>query len=69
MVWDFKCLEDLEEKDESVSQLVNHLIRNKAVCRTSPATLGLLNIIVTNCSMDKYKRVKGLGCMKIRVVW
>ena len=38
MVWMLWCFEDLEEKDHSVNQSINH----KAVCRRAPATPGLL---------------------------
>ena len=34
--------QDLEEKDQSVNQSVNH----KAVCRTAPANPGLLIIVL-----------------------
>ena len=37
-VWDLWCLEDWEENDHRL----NESISNKAVCRTAPATLGLL---------------------------
>ena len=37
-VWDWRCFEDLEENDESV----NELFIDKGVCRTAPATPGLL---------------------------
>ena len=40
MVWDLWYIEDLEEKDESISELINY----KGVCRTALATPGLLNI-------------------------
>ena len=38
-VWVLWCFEDLEEKDNSVTQLMN----DDAVCRTALATPGLLN--------------------------
>ena len=38
-VWDWQCLEDLEEKDNSVS--------NGGDCRTAPATPGLLTINIS----------------------
>ena len=41
MVWDLWCLEDWEEKADLVTELINY----EAVCRTAPATLGLLNIV------------------------
>ena len=41
MVWDLWCFEDLEEKDETINQL-NY---DGGVCRTAPATPGLLNIL------------------------
>ena len=37
-VWDLWCHEDWEEKDRSVSSLIN----DKTVCRSAPATPGLL---------------------------
>ena len=40
-VWDFWYLEDLEEKD--------WLLNYEAVCRTAPATPGLLITIIANC--------------------
>ena len=39
-VSEWRCLEDLEEKDE----LPNRLMSDEGVCRTAPATLGLLII-------------------------
>ena len=44
MVWTGKWFEDLEEKDE----LISHLINDKAVFRTAPATQGLLNTVIFN---------------------
>ena len=38
MVWDRQCLEDYEQKDDSISELIN----DKDVYRTVPATPGLL---------------------------
>ena len=38
MVWDLWCIEDLEEKDD----LLDQLISDGGVCRTAPATPGLL---------------------------
>ena len=40
MVWDLWWFEDLEEKDWLLDQLIN----DGGVCRTAPATPGLLNI-------------------------
>ena len=40
MFWDSWCYEDLEEKDQSISEIINY----GGVCRTAPATPGLLNI-------------------------
>ena len=40
-VWELWFFEDLEEKDE----LVTELMSDKAVCRTAPATQGLLTIM------------------------
>ena len=41
MVWELWCFEDLEEKDRSVNQLST----DRGVCRTAPATPGLLIIL------------------------
>ena len=38
MVLEFRFFEDLEEKDDSVTQLIS----GEGVCRTAPATPGLL---------------------------
>ena len=40
MVWMFRCCEDAEQKDH----LIIELIINEGVCRTAPATPGLLII-------------------------
>ena len=40
LVWPGKWFEDLEEKDQSLNQLIN----DEAVYRTAPATPGLLNM-------------------------
>ena len=37
-VWDRQCLEDSERKDH----LMNESVSDEGVCRTAPATLGLL---------------------------
>ena len=37
--WDLRYLEDWEEKADSLT----HLINDEAVCRTAPATPGMLN--------------------------
>ena len=37
-IWDFWYLKDLEEMD----RWLNHLISDKAVCKTAPTTPGLL---------------------------
>ena len=42
MVWYLWCFEDLEEKD----CLVDQSISGGAVCRTAPATPGLLNMYI-----------------------
>ena len=42
MVSDLSCFEDFEEKDHSISESVN----DGDVCRTAPATPGLLNMCV-----------------------
>ena len=44
MVWELRFFEDLEENDQSVTEIMNELIIDKAVCRTALATLGLLVI-------------------------
>ena len=36
--WDLWCFEDLEEKDDWLTETIN----DKGVCRTAPATPGLL---------------------------
>ena len=50
MVWDLCCFQDLGEKDRQLDQLIG----DKGVCRTAPATLGLLKrtqgIILSTCS-------------------
>ena len=43
MVWDRRCLEDSEQKDDSINQSINQSIIDKGVYRTAPATPGLLN--------------------------
>ena len=40
MIWDGQCLEDSEQKDNSMKY-------DEGVCRTAPATPGLLNTLVT----------------------
>ena len=50
IVWNLWLFEDLEEKDESISELIN----DGGVCRTAPATPGLLTI-------EKHKRAKVWG--------
>ena len=40
MIWDRQCLIDSERKDDSMNQLIS----DKGVCRTAPATPGLLKI-------------------------
>ena len=44
MAWDLWCFEDLEEKDRSIDQSINQLINDRGVCRTAPATPGLLKV-------------------------
>ena len=39
-VWDWQCLEDSERKDDRLNQSIS----NAGVCRTAPATPGLLII-------------------------
>ena len=43
MAWDLWCFKDLEEKDDSLDQLIS----DGVVCRTAPATPGLLFIIIS----------------------
>ena len=43
-VWEWWCLEDLEEKGDLANQLMNH----EGVCRTVPSALGLLSTFVIN---------------------
>ena len=45
MVWDLWCFEDLEEKDRWLNESVN----DGGVCRTAPATPGLL-IMQSTCA-------------------
>ena len=42
MVQDLWCFEDLEEKDDSINQSIT----DGGVCRTAPATPGLLNTLI-----------------------
>ena len=56
MVWDLWCHEDLEEKDESFSELIN----DRGVCRTAPATPGLFKI---NISTSTFFRFIMCGCL------
>ena len=51
MVWELWCFEDLGEKDE----LLNELISYGGVCRTAPATPGLL--IIINCCVQTFLSV------------
>ena len=48
MVCDLWYFEDLEEKDDSLNQLINH----EAVSKTAPATPGLLNTFVIHSLID-----------------
>ena len=41
-VWERRSLEDIFTKDPWVSDLINKLMSDKGVCRTAPATQGLL---------------------------
>ena len=43
MVWDRQCLEDSEQKDDSMNESINYT----GFCRTAPATLGILNTTKT----------------------
>ena len=45
-IWEWRCFEDIFTKDHWVSELVN----DECVCRTSPATPGLLNILLKSYS-------------------
>ena len=51
------CFEDLEEKDHWINQLMN----DKAVCRTAPATLGLLNTCIWVQNKPKKADLQRLG--------
>ena len=56
-VWKLVCFEDLEEKSDIVSLLNNQLISEGGVCRTAPATPGLLIPSYTeegNSALDYY---------------
>ena len=44
MVLDWRCLEDLEEKDD----WINEWMSDEGVCRTAPATPGLSNMQVNS---------------------
>ena len=65
MVWDGRWLQDLEEKGDSVSLLIS----DEGVCRTAPATPGLLNMyfakknyvfLLPNCTIELV--LPHLGC-------
>ena len=47
-VWDLWCCEYLEEKADTLNQWINESMNGEAVCRTAPATPGLL-IISNDC--------------------
>jgi hypothetical protein len=44
MTRDTWCIQNLEDKDDSLSQLINQSVNEGCVCRTAPATLGLFII-------------------------
>ena len=44
-VWERQCFEDIFPKDHSIDESINRSISNKGVCRLSPDTPDLLNII------------------------
>ena len=44
VVWEWRCFEDIFTKDELPNEWINELINYKGVCRTAPATPGLLKI-------------------------
>ena len=54
MLWGMKILlkfqlpsfNDLEEKDDLLTESINEWIIDKVVCRTAPATTGLLTILL-----------------------
>ena len=41
-VWELWCSEDISTKDDPLNELINELMNYKGVCRTAPATPGLL---------------------------
>ena len=45
-VWDRQCLEDFEQKDDSMNEWINEWTNHKGVYRTAPTTPGLLIIIL-----------------------
>ena len=44
MVLELRCFEDISTKDDSGNESINESKSNKGVCRTAPATWGLLKI-------------------------
>ena len=56
-VWEQKGFEDLEEKD--VSELINY----KGVCRTAPATPGLLNVSKTSLGIMIFFYLRPTTCI------
>ena len=56
MVLDLWCYEDLEEKDQSISELIN----DGGVCRTAPSTPGLLK----SCSNQHLHQCSSKQCSK-----
>ena len=42
--WEFRFVEDILTNDDSMTDRIKSLMSYKGVCRTSLATLGLLNI-------------------------
>ena len=51
-VWEWRYFEDFEEKGDSPNQSVSESMNDKGVCRTAPATPGLL-ITLYGCSEIK----------------
>ena len=43
-VWYIWCSKYLKEKDDQLTDLINQSINDSGVCRTAPATPGLLKI-------------------------
>ena len=50
---------------QTISQLMNQLISHEAVCRTAPATPGLLNILKLNIRDEQTAEVWKKGIRKL----